>query len=350
MKFSMLLSIVLSIVLKIVLSIALLASLSGCSKPDSKATLTDYQQRLSRVLELDTLTVQMEPLPALPRPSELRQPLPDIRLDLADAWASRECGLDQLIGERNSSLGRVFQPSMQLNYELRLLARLQRCLQQDISPELQLQVTNWLSEKQQNITIALHNMLLADDTLRQQWQGSKQQLVATENTGFVESSSALNNLLSLTELVKQQQWQQAAAVDIEQSLAALYQHDFPGKLQQSLRYSAAWFSQVNPQLLAIAPASLCPNGRSTEQLKILTTVFSKFFIVQVQAHLAQLRRFYTESWPLIAGLYRDTALYPALQQRYQQPAEQLQQQLMLHVQWWQQLNQQCPLNLTQQPR
>ena len=88
----------------------------------------------------------------------------------------------------------------------------------------------------------------------------------------------------------------------------------------------------------------------TEQLKILTTVFSKFFIAQVQAHLAQLRRFYTESWPLIAGLYRDTALYPALQQRYQQPAEQLQQQLMLHVQWWQQLNQQCPLNLTQQPR
>ncbi|WP_245861526.1 DUF3080 family protein [Arsukibacterium tuosuense] len=342
MKFSMLLSIVPSIAL----SIVLLASLAGCSKPDSQAKLTDYQQRLTRVLELDELTVKVEPVPVLPRPSKLRQPLPDIRLDLRDAWASRECGLDQLIGERNSGLGRVFQPSMQLNYELRLLARLQQCQQQDISPELQQQVANWLAEKQQSVTVALNNMLLADDTLSQQWQGSKQQLIATESTGFVESSSALNNLLGLTELVNQQQWQQAAEVDIEQSLASLYQHDFPGKLQHSLRYSAAWFSQLNPQLLAIAPESLCPRGQNTGQLGILTTVFRKFFIGEVQAHLAELRRYQNDLWPLIAQLYRDTPLYPALQQRYQQPAEQLQQQLMLHVQWWQQLNKACPVGLT----
>lgn len=321
-------------------------SLSGCSKPDSKASLTDYQQRLSRVLALDSVKVQVAPLPALPRPSELSQPLPDIRLDLTDAWASRECGLDQLIGERNSGLGRVFQPSMQLNYELRLLARLQACQQQDIEPALQQHITVWLNQKQQTIAIAFNNMLLTDDTLRQQWHGSSQQLQPGQSVGFVDSSGALHNLIALAELIGRQQWQQAAEIDIEQSLAALYRHDVFGKLQSSLRYSAAWFNQLNPQLLALAPQSLCPRGQHTEQLSILTTVFSKFFINEVQAHLAELRRFYTESWPLVAELYRDTPLYPALQQRYQQPAEQLQQQLMLHVQWWQQLNQHCPVGLT----
>ncbi|KKO46187.1 hypothetical protein WG68_06635 [Arsukibacterium ikkense] len=326
----------------------LLASLSGCSKPDSKATLNDYQQRLIRVLQLERVKVQVEPLASLPRPSELRQPLPDIRLELTDAWASRACGLDQLIGERNSSLGRVFQPSQQLHYELRLLAQLERCLQQDISPALAQQLGNWLSQKQQAIAPALSNMLLTDDTLRSQWQGNKPPLVAADSSGFTATRGALHHLVNLTEQISQEQWQQAAAVDIEQSLAMLYQHDFLAKLQSSLRYSAAWFSQLNPQLLALNPESLCPGGRSTEQLTILTTVFSKFFIGEVQAHLAELSRYQHEIWPLLQQLYQDTALYPALQQRYQQPAAQLQQQLMLQVQWWQQLNQQCPANLTQQ--
>lgn len=331
------------------LIMVLLTSLGGCSKPDSEAKLTDYQQRLSRVLQLSDINVQPEPVAVLPRPSELRQPLPDIRVDLRDAWASRECSLDQLIGERNSVLGRVYPPSKQLNYELRLLARLQQCQQQDISPELQQQISSWQSEKQQSIAVALNNMLLADDTLRRQWQGSNQQLISGDSSGFVPGSSALNKLIELSTLIAQQQWQQAAALDIEQSLADLYRHDFLAKLQHSLRYSAAWFSQLNPQLLAIAPESLCPQGRNTEQLSILTTVFRKFFIGQVQAHLAELTRFYNESWPLIARLYQDTPIYPALQQRYQQPAEQLQQQLLLHVKWWQQLNQVCPVNLTQSP-
>lgn len=331
------------------LSMVLLASLGGCSKPDSEATLTDYQQRLSRVLELETVKVQVVPVAVLPRPSELRQPLPDIRVNLRDAWASRECSLDQLIGERNSGLGRVYQPSKQLNYELRLLSRLQQCQQQNISPALQQQISHWQDEKQQSIAIALSNMLLADDTLRRQWQSVSQQLVTGEGNGFVPTSSALNNLAELTRLISQQQWQQAAALDIEQSLGAIYQYDFLAKLQNSLRYSAAWFSQLNPQLLAIAPASLCPRGQSTEQLSILTTVFRKFFIGKVQAHLAELSRFYNESWPIIAMLYQDTAIYPALQQRYQQPAEQLRLQLMQHVTWWQQLNTACPVNLTQSP-
>lgn len=337
MKFSML------------LMLGALVSLTGCSKPDSKATLTDYQSRLTRVLALDNVKVEVIAVPALARPSELRQPLPDIRLDLRDAWASRQCGLDQLIGERNSGLGRVFQPSMQLNYELRLLARLQQCQRQDISPALRQQISDWQSDKQQSIVVALSNMLLTDETLRRQWQGSTQQLISGDSSGFVPGSSALNKLIELTTLIDQQQWQQAAALDIEQSLADLHQHDFLAKLQHSLRYSAAWFSQLNPQLLAIAPASLCPQGRNTEQLSILTTVFRKFFIGQVQAHLAELSRFYNESWPLITTLYQDTPIYPALQQRYQQPAEQLQQQLLLHVQWWQQLNKACPVKLTQSP-
>tara|TARA_R110002126_G_scaffold15185_6_gene62490 strand:- start:1154 stop:2152 length:999 start_codon:yes stop_codon:yes gene_type:complete len=328
------------------LLMVVLASLAGCSKPDSKATLTDYQQRLSRVLELDSVKVQTEPVATLPRLSELKQPLPDIRLDLRDAWASRECGLDQLIGERNSSLGRVFQPSTQLNYELRLLAQLDNCLQQQLSPALQQQISIWLNKKQQSVALALTNMLLADDTLRQQWHSTSHGLAAGDNSGFVTSSGALNNLVSLAEQIKKQQWQQAAKVDIEQSLATLYQSDFLAQLQTSLRFSAAWFNQVNPQLLAIAPDSLCPNGRSTEQLKILTTVFRKFFIGQLQAHLAELNRYHNDIWPLLQQLYQHTSLYPALQQRYQQPAVQLQQQLMLQVKWWQQLNQECPVALT----
>lgn len=332
--------------MKLWLSLLILLSLIACSDGAGKAELHDYQARLSRVLALDidnTMTGSVIPLPAR---SELHQSLPDIRLDISDALATRQCALDQLIAERNSSLGRVFTLSKQLDYELRLLARLAQCLAQDWPPALQQQLENIYQQKQQSIKPALLNMLHGDDTLRQQWHGKQRMLSGKEQSAFHDSVSALSQLVSLRQAITAQDWSAALEVDIEQALSNLYRHDFLAQLQYSLRYSQAWFSVLNPALHRVAPQSLCPQQRNTEQLQILSTVFRQYFIAQVQAYLGQLSFYQQEIWPLIAELYQYSALYPSLEQRYSHSASELRLSILQHVNWYQQLNQQCPIGLT----
>ncbi len=328
------------------LSLLILLSLTACSDGAGKAQLQDYQARLSRVLALDvdnTMPSRVIPLPAR---SELQQSLPDIRLDITDALATRQCALDQLIAERNSSLGRVFTLSKQLDYELRLLARLEQCLAQDWPPALQQQLDDIYQQKLQSIEPALNNMLYGDDTLRQQWHGKHRMLTGKEQNAFHDTMSALSQLVHVQQAIRAQDWSETLTVDIEQALSNLYRHDFLAQLQYSLRYSQAWFSVLNPALHSVAPASLCPQQRSTEQLHILTTVFHKYFIGEVQAYLAQLSFYQQEIWPLIATLYQHSALYPSLEQRYSHSATELRQSILQHVHWYQQLNQQCPVGLT----
>jgi len=320
--------------------------LNGCSKPAGKAQLHDYQQRLNRVLQLDSDDIKLLPAAPLPGKNTLMAPLPELRLDLLDAFATRQCGLDQLIAERNSSMGRVFSASKRLHYELKVLNVLQHCVAKSWDEPLQSQLATFYQQKQQSIHSAFSNMLLTDDTLRRRWHSSDTMLKPGDNSGFNESLAALQLLLNLQHAIQQQDWSAASSIDPEQALATLYQHDFLSRLQYSLRYSSSWFLAVNPALLSIEPSSLCVRSSNTEQLTILTTVFRKFFIAEVQAYLAELNRYQQQSWPLIAQLYQDTALMPVLEQRYQLQAEQLQQLLLAHVGWYQQLNRSCAVGLT----
>lgn len=328
-----------------ILLLSLVLGLAGCGEGAGNATLKDYQQRLQRVLGLPSPTPVATTTAVFPAKSALQQPLPDLRIDLLDAFATRRCGLDQLIAERNSSLGKVFTASKRLHYELRFLAVLEHCLQQDWDTALKGQLQQFYTQKQQSIGSAWSNMLQTDDTLRKRWLASNRSLTPGDATGFTESLGALQQLLDLQHAIQREDWLTASQIDPEQALATLHRYRFLSDLQFSLRSANQWFASVNPALLAIDPGSLCPRGNN-EQLTILGTVFRKYFINEVQAYLAELSRYQQQSWPLIAELYQDSAMLAALTDRYASQAEQLQQQLLQHVAWYQQLNQRCPVGLT----
>ncbi len=333
-------------ILRFLLAILLSLSLVACVKAPGQAELLDYQQRLTRVLGLAEAKLPLAPVSPLPAKSSLVQPLPELRMDLLDALATRQCGLDQLIAERNSSLGRVFTASKRVNYEVRLLAVLEQCQAKHWDEPLKSQLADVYQQKQQSIHTVFDNMLLADDTLRQRWHNNERMLAPQDSTGFNESLAALTLLVDLKQAITTADWHLASQIDPEQALETLYQYRFLSDLQYSLRYGRSYFAALNPLLTAIEPASLCQARASSEQLTILSTVFRKFFIGEVQAYLAELSRYQQQSWPLIAALYQDTLLYPALEQRYHKQAEQLQQLLLQHVGWYQQLNQDCPVGLT----
>ena len=324
----------------------LLLSLSACSDYNGDRALKNYQQRLARVLQTDIPAIAPQPAAPLAAERDLKQPLPDMRLDLTDAYATRRCGLDILIGERNSSLGKVYPASKQLGYELRFLALLQHCLTLSWDDSTLLsQLQQVYQQKQHSIALAFDNMLLTDDTLRKELLGNRKTLPLEHAPGLTETWQALTELNRLAGFIADENWQDAVQIDIEQQLQTLYRYNFAGKLQYSLRHSRDQLSQINQMLHDYQSAALCPPGRNNPQLEILTNVFNKYFIAEVQYYTSALGRYQQEIWPLIRQLYQHTPLYPALQQRFEQSHNEMRTALSQHVSWWQQLNQQCPLQL-----
>ncbi|MGI5310449.1 DUF3080 family protein [Rheinheimera sp. WS51] len=323
----------------------LLISLVACSDNSGEAALKDYQQRLNRVLKQQHKPISLAPVEPLVAVRDLKRSPSDIRINLSDAYATRQCGLDQLIGERNSSLGRLYSPSKLLNYELRLLTALENCLQhtwQDSQLESSLQQA--YNEKQADIHNAWQNMLQTDSTIRKELLGSSKTL-ALQAAGFTETWQALSQLQQLKTHIDNKNWSQASAINIEQQLQLLYQYNFIGRLQYSLRVSSQQLAQLNSLVQANTAPSLCPNQRETEQLTILANVFQKYYLAKVQVYLGQLDQFQQQLAPLLTSLYKQSQLYPMIEQRFITSHTTMRQQLKDHVTWWQHLSRTCPIQL-----
>jgi hypothetical protein len=325
----------------------LVLSLSACSDYNGNKALNNYQQRMARVLDTDVPDTNLPLAATLIPERDLKQPLPDIRLDLSDAYATRQCNLDTLIGERNSSLGKVYSASKQLSYELRFLNQLEICLQKSWGDtELVEQLQLVYQQKQHSIQLAFNNMLLSDDTLRKELLGVPNSLPLNDVAGFNETWQALTELTLLQQFIAQKNWQAASKVDIEQQLQRLYQYNFVARLQYSLRLSSHKLAQLNTMVQSQNRNTLCPSGRDSEQLQILANVFSKYFATEIQRYTSALSQYQQQLWPLLDELYQHTPLGEALTLRFDQSYQTMRAELKTHVSWWQTLNSECPLQLT----
>lgn len=324
----------------------LLLSLTACSGYNGDKALTNYQQRLARVLDTTAPDSSLPAAAKLVEQRDLKQPLPDLRLDITDAYATRRCSLDTLIGERNSSLGKVYSASKQLSYELRFLSQLQLCLSKSWdNTALLTQLQQVYQQKQDSIGVAFNNMLLTDDTLRKELLGVSKTLPVNSATGISETWQALTELTLLQQFISEQNWQAASNVDIEQQLQVLHRYNTLGRLQYSLRQSTHQLSQVNQMLTDISPEQLCQPRPDKQQLEILANIFNKFFIAEIQQYTVNLQSYQQQLWPLLEALYADTPLRDALTQRFDTTLQQMRAELAEHVRWWQTLNSQCPLQL-----
>ncbi|MFP4136806.1 MAG: DUF3080 family protein [Halomonas sp.] len=124
------------------LAAALLAlvalGLAGCGgSDDNEALLRDYQRGLAERLELPPPEpTAPDNIGAFPELRERRVAIPEVREGLLDVYALRECHIATLVAERNSALGRVAPASERWRYELKLLERLEACLDGEVPDRL----------------------------------------------------------------------------------------------------------------------------------------------------------------------------------------------------------------------
>lgn len=329
----------------------LFSSISGCSRHDTEDLWLDYHSRLQRILALPELNAQLAAVPELPPVRELYQPLADTKLNVLDLVVLRRCGLQQLVAERNNSLGKTMTVSNQLGYELQLLSQLKPCLQHpELDAELQQKLQLIYLEKQQQLPKVLANFLLTDQTLRQQLHGSQRGIKS--GVSITTTLTALQQLGDLKDKVQKADLASLTTTDaafVNQQVGALYQSQVLADWQYSLRANNSWLSALNAQLDAVDLDVFCKQAQVTDKTQILNNILLQQFIGKIQPCLAELDGMSQQLQPALNRIYQQSGIEAALYQRTEAQHQQLKQQLNHHVAWWQQLQQHCQFKIAAKP-
>jgi hypothetical protein len=134
--------------------------IAGCSgKHPIDNLFDDYNSELARFakINLDSLEITPIELKKYPQRRNVRLPIVERRIDLADFITFKKCNLQELIALRNNAMGKTMFPSQQFIYEVEFISRASECLEDLEDPDLKEQVLEIVSLKKQDLNKVFWN-------------------------------------------------------------------------------------------------------------------------------------------------------------------------------------------------
>ena len=290
------------------------AFLAGCERPHPLAdSLSDYRERLARVLRSDLPPLPEPVIVAFPSQRALTLPLEQPTIGLLDFLALLDCELANLVARRNSGLGKVQTASQSWLHERDFVRLGWACvgqLREEGEESLANDLVTVLMVKQRQMARVAWNA---------SWAGPEyQQVMATKPASPTTDFSRFEGDARATALVDLLRWSRSAGPDgepaediraaLEPANRALLGSPTPGEVLYAMEASTATLRSLTAAIEArLAARPLCPTGRATEQARILRNVLVQIFVGRVQPHLAGLRRLHqrwvpvlTEQWTALS--------------------------------------------------
>ncbi|WP_299693440.1 DUF3080 domain-containing protein [uncultured Vibrio sp.] len=306
--------------------------LGGCFGEGPGDLFDDYQTKVARVLDADEIKDNWE-FESLPRKRELLLDVPSLSIGLIDSYQLRQCGLFNLIAERNSVLGKVADEFRNYDYQVALLEGVGKCLSGN---ELDSEIVELLTEiEQQKLTqFPLHqwNLIYASDAMQSQMRGS-QWLRADIGDQVRQTRDALahiNQALN-TSLVSGKTTEVQEVLEKSSTLGDLY---------YSLARASAELDIITKQLTTFDDNIICGKQRDTTKFRYLNNVFEQQYIGKVQPYIALLDGYYQQLAPQLVMFNAQPELH-----NYYFPIQDTHQAFRAstrhHVDYWQQLFKRC---------
>ncbi|MEZ9159124.1 DUF3080 domain-containing protein [Vibrio lentus] len=306
--------------------------LTGCFDDSPQNYFDDYQTKIANVQDADEIQEDWE-LESLPRKRELFIEVPSLSIGLIDSYQLRQCGLFNLIAERNSVLGKVADEFRNYDYQVALLEGVGHCLSNN---ELEPEIVELLREVEQQklAQFPLHqwNLIYASEAMQSQMRGS-QWLRADIGEQVRQTSDALKHLNQAlnTPLVS------GKATEVQE---VLEKSSTLGDLYYSLSRASAELDTITQQLTTFDANIICGKQRDTTKFRYLNNVFEQQYIDKVQPYMAQLDGYYQQLAPQLAMFDAQPELHS-----YYFPIKDAHQAFRSstrrHVDYWQQLFKRC---------
>ncbi|MGF1822791.1 DUF3080 domain-containing protein [Vibrio splendidus] len=304
----------------------------GCFGEGPGDLFDDYQTKIARVQNADEIKEDWE-FESLPRKRELQLDVPSLSIGLIDSYQLRQCGLFNLIAERNSVLGKVADEFRNYDYQVALLEGVGQCLSNN---ELDPEIVELLKEiEQQKLTqFPLHqwNLIYASDAMQSQMRGS-QWLRADIGDQVRQTSGALEHINQALNapLVSGKTTEVQEILEKSSTLGDLY---------YSLARASAELDTITQQLTTFDASIICGKQRDTTKFRYLNNVFELQYIGKVQPYTAQLDGYYQQLAPQL-GMFD---AQPELHSYYfpiQDAHQAFRSSTRRHVDYWQQLFKRC---------
>ena len=309
--------------------LALVMSLSACSDRKKIATdLQDYNQRLQSYTGIELTPSSGNVNLGPPGKSSLNINIEPININLREFYAFNDCGLNQLVAQRNTALGKMQLPSSRYAYESALINELLACQQKYAQVHNDDNADNNANNNADNNNL-LSNTSLDDDKLAEvnppspdnanmqlvnklkHWENVKQQQLpavwanlitqSTETirhfsagTGFISGSPNDNyqaTKQALQFLVNSQTQHPVNISDLELHLKQM--NDYPLLAQQwrTQLLLTQELNNISMLLTKYLEQNTCSNIKEEQSIDIMKNIFRIFFADLIQPVAGQLNRY-----------------------------------------------------------
>ncbi|MCU4676821.1 DUF3080 domain-containing protein [Catenovulum sp. 2E275] len=320
--------------------------LCACGKTELENEWQKYPDRIANLTASEFTPV--EPPNYYPvNQNQYRQAIEPIEINLIKALSIQDCQLQNFIGERNSSLGKVHSPSNRLIYEKKLLDALNFCSELTQSAEAAL-LTKIKTHKQNNWPKQVNNYLIEAEPVQAFYQQTHT-LLENDTAGFNTSLEFINALTPLITPDSTKPLTQPQFNRFENSVAQIYNRKFISQLFYTLEYTQNQLAQVNKMLTSQAQKQVCTDSFTPVEITYLHNVFIKYYAHILQPHLTKLNSISSQIAPKIDYLFAHSQIQRSpFGQRYltNQPQSvyySFNQSIQKHTQLWQQIFKQCGL-------
>jgi hypothetical protein len=274
--------------------------LVGCNKAPSDTNKT-YVERLSSTLDVAAIEPNLLKQLSLLPPSPLEKN--NITLSIVELAGISHCKLNVLISEHNNQLGKTASAAGKFKYQVNFIQSAQICLNSlDKNSPTFSKIQKAKTYKQTHIMHYFNTMLFKERELNQTWQLTSTEL-NKEPAGFSDTLHALKQLVAIKEQISSQEFDSINANAIFSALEQLNKYQFNQALIQSARMQVVLNNSATDFVKTLDLNDLCPVGKNNQKAKIISNVFQKFYLKDIQPYQAQLTGYLEELQPLYKKLW-----------------------------------------------
>ena len=280
--------------------------------------LDDYLSRVHNATHAVVSASNDAAVPAAyPRRRERQLALTSIRVGLLDFLSLGRCGLQTLVGERNSLMGKVQPISQRLVYEHRFLVKAAACRRRllearEPDEDFIAQIDSVMNSKQRDLPKLFWNATFGSPEFEKLFARSSQPLAAKKpempSPGMTDALRyfvALHGRLGDPRL-------QLSTDRLEKHYFAIQAQAYVGKVLRSIALLASTLSNAANALehRASSAPPICFRGKPTPAAEVLQLVFHKYYVQRVGPYVATVHRYGREVLRLanqLAQVQLDTA-------------------------------------------
>jgi hypothetical protein len=256
--------------------------LAACTADPPEGRLQDYETRLYRTLSIDMIDTPTPEYPRFPGQRDMRMDSPREEVGILDLWSMRECALHGVVAQRNSSLGRVAQPSTRMFYELDFLRLAPACIDllvQAGTQDLATTLSEVRSRKEERLPEVIWRGVLGGVEYQRYWK-MPQRLGSYPSAEHFASDLALNALASDVQrwLGKDYRFEVAK---VETNLQILATGD-GGSIYKSAVLQARYLARIDTAIEQRLKAGPVCKSAQDKTAPILNTVVRKYFVGVIQ--------------------------------------------------------------------